>query len=407
MKKNILLFLMMVLTSMAVSAQSQMRIWQNGEGVRVPLSDCVYTNGGATLTVNGTVYQTANIDSITMVHVVTVTYNGTTAEVEKGNVEGVTVTTQGAHVTIDNTNVANELEVVLQGSSTDGSLTYNGDYKCKFYLNGVSLNSTIGAALDIQCGKRVDVILMDGTENRFADAATGTQKAAFYCHGHVEMEGSGNLTVSGNAKHAIATNEYLQLKKNVGKITIAKAVSDAMHIEQYFKMSGGSILIDENTKGDGIQVEPKYKDDGVTYNPEKEENGKVFIKGGTIDITITGEDRKAIRNDAADILISGGTLNLNANGNGSRGIQSDANLTITADDGNTKINIVAAGSRCTLAECKADRHRCMGIKLDGKLTVTGGTTVVENTGAGSRGIKLLSEDYFIFNGGNVDAEFSY
>ncbi len=408
MKKKVSLIIIMLLTTFMVSAQNQMRIWHHGTDTRVELSDITYSANGTTMSVNGENYLTSEIDSITMVHTITVTYAGNTATVEKGNVEGVTYTVTGADVNITSTNMGNELELVLQGSSPNGSLTYTGSYKCKFYLNGLNLTSTTGAALDIQCGKRVDVILVDGTENVLTDAPGGLQKAAFYCKGHVEMEGGGSLSVSGNTKHAIATNEYLQLKKSTGKITILNAVSDGMHIEQYFQMNGGSILIDENTLGDGIQIEPKYLDDKITLDPDKEENGKIFIKGGTIDVTMTSEDRKALRNDAGDVLISGGTLNLNAMGNGTRGIQTDGNLTITADDGETSINILAAGAKCTLEECKADPHRCMGIKVDGNLTVTGGTTIVKNTGSKSRGIKLGGvNSVYTKTGGIVDAEISY
>ena len=94
------------------SAQEQMRIWQNGEDTRVALSDIVYADGGASFTVGGKTYQTSQIDSITMVHVITVTWDGAQATVEKGNVLGVDCSVQGGDVTITSTNTHTAEDVV-------------------------------------------------------------------------------------------------------------------------------------------------------------------------------------------------------------------------------------------------------------------------------------------------------
>lgn len=387
------------------SAQQYMRIWQAGNDTRVALQDITYSADGSILQVAGKQYTTASIDSITMVHVITVSYKGEQATVDTGNAPGVTYTVDGANVNIVSTNVAQELETVLQGQSNNGSLTYTGPLKCKFTLNGLNLTSTQGAAIDIQCGKRVDLILADGTQNTLTDAVGGLQKAALYCKGHLEVEGSGSLTVSGNARHAIASKEYLQLKKSTGNIIIQKAAGDAIHVGQYLLMNGGNITIDENTACDGIQVETMLLDDNLTPDPSKEDNGKIFIKGGTINAVIAHEDFKGIKNDEGDVFISGGTINIKANGNGSRGIQTDGNMTISAESGATNIRIEANGARCTAAEDASDPHRCMGIKVEKNLTVTGGTTTVTNTGKKARGIKVNGT--YTKRGGTVNATVVY
>lgn len=389
------LLLMLALTA---SAQQQIRIWQSGNDTRVPIGmdEITYSADGSTVSIGGKEYATASIDSITMVHTITVTYSdNNTALVEKGNVLDVECEVKGADVVITNNNTFNEVEVVLQGSSTNGSLTYYGSYKCKFYLNGLNLTSQTTAALDIQCGKRIDLILCPGTVNTLADAATGTQKAALYCKGHLEVEGSGTLNVSGNARHAIATKEYLQLKKSTGTINIVKAASDAMHLGQYFLMSGGTVKIDGNTMADGIQVDRLMLDDDVTPDASKADNGKVFIKGGSIEATITHEDCKALKCEDF-IEVSGGTINMTAQGNGSRGIQTDGNMAI--NDGT--ITIKAAGGLCTQPACSDDPHRCMGIKVDGNLKVTGGVTKVANSGNKARAIKCGT---YTKTGGTVQA----
>ena len=204
------------------------------------------------------------------ISIITVTYNGDNATVDIGNAPGVTYSVTGADVNIVSTNVSHELETILQGTSTNGSFTYTGPLKCKFTLNGLNLTSTKGAAIDIQCGKRGDLILPDGTQNVLEDAAGGLQKAALYCKGHLEIEGGGSLTVSGNTRHAIASKEYMQLKKSTGNIVIKKAAGDAVHMGQYLLMNGGSITFDENTACDGIQVETMLLDDNITMRITKE-----------------------------------------------------------------------------------------------------------------------------------------
>ena len=162
--KKIFSLLLLLAVCVVASAQEYMRIWQDGENIKVPLSEVTFADNGASFTAEGQTYQTSQVDSITFVHIITVTWNGTQANVEKGNVLGVDYTIDGGDVVITSTNTHNELEFVLQGTSTNGSLTYNGTYKCKFYLNGLNLSSQKGAALDILCGKRVDLVLNEGTD---------------------------------------------------------------------------------------------------------------------------------------------------------------------------------------------------------------------------------------------------
>lgn len=384
MKKIFITGLFLCAITMA-QAQEQIRIWQGGDDTRLTTTEVPFSNDGATFTIGDKTFETSAIDSITVVHTVTVTYNGEQALVDLGHAPNVTYTTDGAHVSILSTNTKNELEFVLQGESTQGSLTYDGPLKCKFYLNGLNLKSDRGAAIDIQCGKRVDLILVPGTENILVDAPGGTQKAALYCKGHLEVEGSGSLTVTGNTKHGIASKEYMQLKKSTGAITVNKAVSDAMHVGQYFLMNGGTLTL-SGQGGDGLQLEISTLDDDVTPNPEKENNGLMFIKGGALDITVANDDTKGIK-VPSDLTVSGGTFTILASGNGSRGIQVAGNMLVNEDDNTTLMQIRATGNIYEDEETE-DESRCMGIKVDGNLTVNAGTIRVANTGKGSRGIRV-------------------
>lgn len=321
---------------------------------------------------------------------VTITYAGNTATVtipEELAEEVVCTSGNSSNVVITNSNTFNEVTYKLSGSSTAGSLTITQGYKMGLLLNGINLTSTTGAAVDIQCGKRIDVVMQSGSTNTFADFAGGTQKACFYAKGHVELAGAGTLNVTGNCNHAIATKEYFQVKKTVTAINILKAANDAIHCGQYFQMNGGTLTIDKNTTNDGIQVE--YKTDDNDEIIEDEENtGLAIIKGGTFNITLdSNQDAKGIKTEGG-INISGGTFLINAVSKGSRGMQTDGNMTISQDNATTDIKIYAKGGPCTLPEDEEDPHKCMGIKVDGNLTITAGTVTVIQSGSKSKGIKV-------------------
>ncbi len=370
---------LLLLAAASVSAQQRyMRVWQNGESSRMELADIEYSQGGSLITIGDSSYVTAAVDSITLVHTIMVDIDGNQATVDLDNAPGVSYTADGGHVVITNTNSTEEMEFVVSGNSTDGSFTYNGVYKCKFHLNGLNLTSSKGAAFDIQCGKRIDLFLLDGTTNSFTDCAGGLQKAAFYCDGHMEVAGGGSLTVAGNTRHALATNEYLILKKSTGNITITSAVNDAIHAGQYFEMNGGTLIL-SGMAGDGIQAE-------ITKDPTEEFNGMLFINGGSIQMTVAGNDVKGIKCDE-DLTITGGDINIDVTGAGSKGISAPKNMLINEATNPTNIMINASGKMYTDPVTDED-IRCMGINVKGNLTIESGTVTVYNTQPGSRGIKI-------------------
>ena len=333
---------------------------------------------------------------------VVITYSGSTATVNiPEEMEGVTCESgTSAHVVLTSTNTAKELYYAIEGSSTNGSLTINGTYKLSVMLNGVNLTSNQGAAINIQCGKRINLIMKDGSTNTLADYAAGEQKACLYTKGHFEIEGNGTLNVTGNANHAIASKEYLQIKKSVKAINIKKAANDAIHVGQFFQMNGGEVTIDENTVNDGIQVEYET-DDNDQIVADEENTGSVIIKAGSINITLnSAEDAKGVKAEG-DVTISGGTINIEAKSNGSRGIQADGNMTIGEESGSTTITIAATGKKCTVPEDSEDPHKCWGIKVDGELTINAGTVTVSKDGLTTKnGIKCGS---YTKNGGTVKA----
>ena len=262
----------------------------------------------------------------------------------------------GGYVTLTNTNETDELVFVLSGASTNGGLVYNGVFKCTMIIDNLSLVSSQGPAIDIQCGKRIAVRLTEGSVNYLEDAAGGTHKGSFYCRGHVQLSGNGELTVKGNTANGIHVKEYLRVAKSFGTLNISQTVGHAVKV--------------------GEEVE---------------------IQGGTFNLSVDNEDTKALNSDST-ITISGGTFNVVANGDGTRGLQANYDIEINENDGPTNIIVEANGGKCS----DENEHRCMGIKTDLVFKMSAGYVKVTKLKNSARGIRCLSKE---LTGGTCDAEF--
>lgn len=272
--------------------------------------------------------------------VITVTYaeSGPTVVIPE-SLNGIVMSTvNGNHVVLQSTTTTEEYVYSLSGKTTDGSLTITGAYKLTLELNGVDITSQRGAAIDIETGKRVAVVLQEGTVNTLSDCSLGPQKAAMYFSGHPEFEGAGTLNVTGNTKHAISAKEELQIKATTGTINVLGAVSDGIHCgrgriantHNYFQMDGGIVNIN-NAMSDAIDSDDygcMIINGGIINAnvPGNEGAGlkcdSIFtMKGGTLNIVVSGNDAEGIRINYDAQLIGGGIV-VNVSGNGSKGIKS-------------------------------------------------------------------------------------
>lgn len=402
-KWSLMAILLWAFSLLPVCAQQYMYLWQNGSYTRYDrstLGEMPFRTNGQYITIGGQVYRVTDIDSLTfaapvldLANKVVVRYDGNKASVEvPAGVQGVTWSTDGAHVTLMSNNVTDELEYVLMGQTTDGSLLYNGDYKCKFYLNGLNMISTRGAAIDLQCGKRIELILPEGTENFLQDCAGGVQKAALNCQGHLEVEQGGHLKVVGRTAHAIRTNEYMLVKKSAGMLEVTGAANDGIHCGQYFMMNGGTVKV-SGQAGDAVQAE-------LTNNMNDEYNGELQIKGGILDLEVAGLDVKGLKSDK-NLTISGGDIRIRVSGNGSKGISTDGYMYVNEATAPAKIDILATGGPYT-DPTTGEVKKCMGIKVDMHMEVSAGYIKVVNTGEQSTGIKVAGN--YKKTGGTVEAQ---
>ena len=301
-------------------------------------------------------------------------YDGNTAAVTipYNLMSHLTVDANGSHVSIlQDDEVSEEVTYTLSGASDNGSFYMDGNLKASVVLNGVTLTNPDGAAINIRNGKRIAVVLANGTTNTLADGKNGSQKGCFAVKGHTEFDGGGTLNITGNTAHGFWGKEYVQLKKGAGVINILGAVSDGFNVNQYFQQNGGTVTI-KNVGDDGIQVSFKTDDNEqvIPISEDEDNTGEVVVKGGTLDITVTAAGAKGVK--------AAGPVTINEE-------KSTATITIKTTGGT-----VVDGS---------DYTRSVALKSDKSITFDAGTVNATCTGQGA--IAIYSEGTLAINGGTI------
>ncbi len=348
-----------------------------------------------------------------------ITYSGSSATIE-GSADGLTIETNGAYVTANSETAG--IEYILRGSTTDGNFKLYSTKKAKLTLDDVSIASTTGAAVNIQSSKTTYIVVNDDTENTLSDASSYTstpddedEKACLFSEGQLIFSGTGTLTVTGNYKHAICSDDYIRIRSGVS-IEVASAATDGLHTNDGLYMDGG--LLDITSTSDGVDVEEGGIDitggvllvstSGAAAKGVKAE-GDISISGGQQIVLTSGaayydsSERDATSSSAlkssGNIVISGGSFSAKSTGTGGKGINVDGTLKITDGD----VRIITTGSKYQYSSSVTSSAK--GIKVDGALTISGGDVRVRATGGeGSEGIE--SKSTITISGGNV-ASYAY
>lgn len=266
---------------------------------------------------------------------VSIALSGTSATVINSP-STVSVTTNNDTSFIINS-TAEGVEYVLSGTSSKTVKIYS-DKKFKLTLNGVTITSKNGPAINIQSSKRVFVVLADGTTNSLTDNATytaykdGTEeedmKAALFAEGQLIFSGAGTLNVKGNYKHGIASDDYVRVIS--GTINITNAVTDGFHTNDAFIADGGTLNVTAGS--DGIECEEGYVvinagtftfntvDDGIAASWETDTtiDPYITINGGTFAINSTGGEGIESK---STLTINGGSFTINTTDDGLNAIK--------------------------------------------------------------------------------------
>ena len=361
----------------------------------------------------------ANTQPVSIENAINITFSDGQTEVDNPfEGKGVTINVDGQCVTVTSTVSGTEVNYVLSGITGKGFVKIYSDYKFGLIFNGVSIQNPAGAAINIQSGKNVSVTLADQTSNRLIDGGTyqmtsgEDMKAAFFSEGQLVFGGTGSLLVYGNHKHAICSDDYIQITS--GSITVNNAATDGIHCNTYFQMDGGSI--DINAKSDGVECEGGYVTvNGGTIRVNNSGQGGKGVKsagnmtfaGGDIHLSITGNayydsNDADIKSPAGvkcngDMVITGDcTLTVNSTGSAGKGVSVDG--TLTFDGGATTINTSGAAFRYN----NRFDSSAKAVKSKGNMTVNAGTIIVKTEKSGAEGLE--SKRTLVINGGKAEIE---
>jgi hypothetical protein len=383
------------------------------------------------------------VESSTFSTTVTVTFSGTSASVTTLP-DGITVSQTGSDVTVTSTKEG--VEYILTGTTSSGMFKIYSDYKFKLTLNGVDITNSDGPAVNIQSGKRAFVVIKDGTANKLTDgnsyASSGGEdmKGCLFSEGQIIFSGGGSLTVKGNYKHGICSDDYVRVR---GNCTISMTgATDGIHTNDYVLIESGNLSI--TASADGIQCEQggieinggtisiKSADDGLVSNYDGTNtavNPFVEINGGKLTIAVTGAAAKGI-NSSGNVDLTGGEISITTSGNAlyknsdissSAGIKCDQNFTIANQQ--TQLTISSSGTAGKGINCDGTvvidngiisvtttgkqyvygmlDSSAKGIKSEGDLTINGGSVSVKTTGGdGSEAIE--SKSTLTINSGTLE-----
>lgn len=353
---------------------------------------------------------------------------------------GVTVTNNGADVTVTAQSGTQDIIYYLSGSTSDGSLAISSDYRFNLIMDGVSITNPTGAAIKVTDDVKVSVTLKNSST--LADGTGSTDKGPFSSKGQVVVSGStGSLTVTGNVQHGFYSADYIRLLS--GTLNVAGAVSDGIHSNDYIEIFGGTVNV--TNAETGIDAGSHYiniSGGNITINTSAEDgkgikcDSLVTITGGTIDLTLSGSYSKGIK-AGTDIDIQGGSITINGSGatvvtandpshcaglksNGATYISSitgntDINITMTSAaaggkainaDGNVTIcggtielSVAGAGGTYTDSTNQSNSYSAQCIKTNGDITVSGGTLTITSSGTDSKGFS--ADNNITVNGGNL------
>lgn len=361
---TLLTFPVLTIDSVKVNAtHTQLQVFQGGMFLAIPVQEV------------RDMYFTSATDTVT------IAYSGSTATVfNPFENKGVTVDIQGGDVVVRSRVTHTEIVYQLKGTTSSGSFKVYSDYRLKLVLSGVSLSNEKGPAINIQSKKRIQVNTAPGTLNTLADgsnyvSSSEDQKATLFSEGQLILGGSGQLYVSSVSRHAICSDDFIQIDS--GNIHVSTAGKDAVHSNDNLVVNGGVITM--NAQGDGFDSEL----------------GNVQINGGDITCLVVASDAKAIKAERS-ILIQGGKINLKLTGSQTKGLK--AKQLIAMDAGT--LHVESSGAVVLSAIGKGfDPSYCTAIKCDSSVVVTGGEMMFNQTGVGNKGISAGNN--IVVSGGKI------
>lgn len=349
------------------------------------------------------------VENLTFGSILSIAFSNSGVEVS-GSVDSVAVTTSGSDVTIVST--AHNVDYRLSGSTTDGSLKIYSDNRYRLSLNSVSIANSDGAALNLQSKKRAFIVAAAGSVNSFSDgssyASSGNEdmKGTIFGEGELIFSGSGRVTVTGNAKHAICSDQYVRIRSGAN-IVVASAAKDGIHANDAVYIDDGTIEV--NASSDGIECEEGFVeiaggtitvnsvDDGIVTSYEGDDtsvNPYIIVRDGTLTLNTSAQKGMAVKS-AANLYVAGGLITAKVTGAGSKCFKVAGDLSIESGT----IDLTTTGS-AYYDSTEADITSPACINADGSVIVTDGTITLSSSGQAGKGITCDGD--FAIKGGTLN-----
>jgi len=352
-----------------------------------------------------------------------ITWNGNSVDIQGS--PGIKRTVSGADVMLD---IAEnkKLEIVLRGSSENGSLKVYGAKKFKLTFSGLDLQSTRGAAINIQCPKRVFAHLTDGTVNRICDASAYMKiegedmKGCFFAEGDIIFSGKGVLLVDGHGQNGIVSDDGIVFRPGVTIVSSASAdVGKAVKANDCIDMRGGFLSL--STSGNAYYDEAEQDDKSSACMSA---DSTIFLRGGILTASSTGLAGKGIKTDhdifigvdgtegpAITISTSGARLEGESYSSSPKGIKAMGRIEMRS--GTLSIPECSHEGVESKSTEKAAIHICGGrldlkcqddcINTAGGVHIEGGNLIVWSTGNDGIDANFHGEGSFVLDGGHVIA----
>ena len=302
----------------------------------------------------------------------------------------VTATVNGNDVTITNSGTT-KVMYHLSGTTTDGFLKIYSGRKQGITLNSVSITNTRGAAINVQGpsdtpnkGKRVDLIL--NGSNTLADGttycltpSTEDEKGTIFSEGQIVVSGNGALTITAQGKAGITSDDWVQFVS--GTVNVNSSAGHAVRGKDHITVSGGTIDISVSANGKkGFSSDSLIRFEGG--------NTTIAVTGNTIVTTENGvKDTSSTAGVKADQLfeMEAGTLTITNSGTGGKGINCDGpaffrggtiDITVTGQNFGSSGGGGWPGGGGPGGGSNNKSVGAKGIKTDGNMTISGGVITV-------------------------------
>ncbi|MBQ0156953.1 MAG: carbohydrate-binding domain-containing protein, partial [Bacteroidales bacterium] len=314
-----------------------------------------------------------------------VTFDGDKVTVNDYIYDKISYSVDGANVTFTSAQDKKSVVYYLSGSSTDGSFSITPDRSFTLVMDNLSLSSKSSSPIVINLGSDGESyatnVELKGSST-LSDAQASSYKGCIYAKSKLkfgELGGDGELSISGNTKHAINSSKKTEFY--AGTVNITSAAGDGLNSDG-LQMYGGKLNI-SGVSGDGVDASESIliENGDFVFNSSADDvkalksDSSIVVKGGKVDITMTGAAAKGMKTSLADIEIAGGEIIMSIDGTS---LIADGDTSYSAAIKTDK-GVVMSNGKIDLTLGK-NAIASKGITADGDVTVKGGVVKITNDG---------------------------